>query len=75
MLIMGKEYIYNHDLAWKHGIHDSINIERGVIVTDVEILQGGEYTFKFKGNNVIYHTHYGWSFIENTFENTLFSTK
>lgn len=65
------EYIYNLDMIWLKGKLESLSIEKGIIVENVEQLDAGNYSFNIKGEIEIYSCSYGWAFIENTERNIL----
>jgi hypothetical protein len=61
------EYIYDLDMVWFK--HEEIIVNRGIIVTNVKLLNSGGYSFNIKGNDKEYECYYGWAFIENTERN------
>ena len=65
------EYIYNLDTIWLKGKHESLTVQKGIIVENVEQLDAGDYSFNIKGETEIYSCSYGWTFIENTERNIL----
>ena len=65
-----KEYIYNHCYVWKEGTPEALKVKPRFLATMIKE-EKGKYCFKAQGFDVIYHTYYGWSFIENTTYNKL----
>jgi hypothetical protein len=63
------EYIYNLDMVWLKGTHDTIPVEKGIIVENVEQIDAGNYIFNIKNQPETYKCSYGWAFIENTERN------
>ncbi|MCK9415299.1 hypothetical protein M0Q97_01420 [Candidatus Dojkabacteria bacterium] len=61
------EYIYDLDMVWFK--HEEIIVDRGIIVTNVKLLDSGGYSFNIKGSDKEYECYYGWAFIENTERN------
>lgn len=61
------EYIYDLAMVWFK--HEEINVDRGIIVTNVKLLDSGGYSFNIKGSDKEYECYYGWAFIENTERN------
>jgi hypothetical protein len=63
------EYIYNLDMIWLKGKLESLTVQKGIIVENVEQLDAGNYSFNIKGKPEVYICSYGWAFIENTERN------
>ena len=62
------EYIYNHNTVWLASHYRAINVDKGRIVINLIKQQNNSFTFNFKDDEskTLYHTNYGWSFIESS---------
>ena len=65
----GMEYIYLLDVAWIIGTFDTVEVERGCIMTDVVKRHNDSFEFTHKESGKRYETNYGWALAENTPEN------
>ncbi len=67
------EYIYNHDTAFPEFQDDTprkiedytVDVTLNRVVEDL-VFDDDCYKFKFKGEDQLYHSYYGWAFVENT---------